>query len=205
MDATPLQMETSSTLAEEEILRARLYGLLARFFAAPPDIEVLAMAAELGGDETEFGQAVANFAELAGKVDVAAAAREYHDLFIGVGRGELLPYASYYLPGFLHEKPLAKLRQDMARLGIERAEDVKEPEDHLAAICEMMNGLILGEFGTPAPLAAQREFFDTHLLSWAGHFFEDLETAKNSALYAALGSVGRTFMAIETTAVEMED
>jgi len=127
-------------------------------------------------------------------------AREYHDLFIGLGRGELLPYASYYLTGFLHEKPLADLRSALAKLGVERAAAVKEPEDHIAALCEVMAGLIVGTFGAPAPVAQQRELFDGFITPWAERFFRDLETAQSAYLYAAVGRVGRLFLHIEQTA-----
>ncbi|MGE0613108.1 MAG: molecular chaperone, partial [Hyphomicrobiales bacterium] len=129
--------------------------------------------------------------------------REYHDLFIGEGRGELLPYGSYYLTGFLNEKPLARLRNDMAALGIARDPSVREPEDHIAALLDMMAGLITGEFGDPASVAEQKRFFETHLSSWVDHFFADLEGAKSSVLYAALGTVGRRFIEIEETAFSM--
>jgi TorA maturation chaperone TorD len=112
--------------------------------------------------------------------------------------------ASYYLTGFLHEKPLARLRDDMARLGIARQETVKEPEDHIAALFEMMAGLIVGEFGAVASLEDQKQFFTTHVGSWAKHFFKDLEGAKASVLYAALASAGRIFMDIEEMAFTMD-
>ena len=187
----------------EEELRADQYRLLARFLAAPPDAVLLELAAGFAGDDTDFGRALAELAGRAGQVTPASVAREYTDLFIGIGRGELVPYASYYLTGFLNEKPLAKLRGDMARLGIARAETVKEPEDHIAALCEMMAGLITGAFGAPLDLAAQRKFFDRHLAPWAPLFFEDLEKAKSAWLYAPVGTLGRVFMGIEKTAFMM--
>ena len=187
-----------------EWLRAQQYQLLARFLAAPAEAVLLDLGAGLAGDDTEFGQALGELARRAGQVTPAAASREYHDLFIGIGRGELAPYASYYLTGFLNEKPLAKLRGDMARLGIARADTVKEPEDHIAALCEMMAGLITGAFGTPLDLAGQRAFFDRHLAPWAPVFFEDLEKAKSAWLYAPVGTLGRVFMGIEKTAFMME-
>ena len=93
----------------------------------------------------------------------------------------------------------------MARLGIARADHVKEPEDHIAALCEMMAGLIEGSFGEPAPLGAQRRFFDGHLAAWAPQFFADLESARAAVLYAPVGTVGQAFMAIEATAFTMTD
>jgi TorA maturation chaperone TorD len=191
-------------LAEEDALRAHMYRLLARVMTRPPGERELTVAADMGGDDSDLGVAIGAFARIAGKSPAETVAREYHDLFVGVGRGELLPYASYYLTGFLHEKPLARLREDMARLGIERQETVKEPEDHIAALFEMMAGLIVGEFGEVASLDDQKQFFATHVGSWAKHFFKDLEGAKASVLYAALGSVGRIFMDIEETAFSME-
>ena len=123
--------------------------------------------------------------------------------FIGLGRGELLPYASFYITGFLNEKPLAALRSDMAALGIQRSENVYEPEDNIASLMEMMGALIVGRFGEPRPVEAQREFFNKHIGPWAGHFFTDLEGAKNSVFYGSVGQVGRLFMEIECEAFRM--
>lgn len=178
--------------------------MLARLLAGPPDPAVLALVAGLEGDATtEFGAAVEALAASAGKATTERVAREYHDLFIGVGRGELVPFASYYLTGFLNEKPLARLRGDMARLQIARAENVFEPEDHVAALAEMMAGLIEGAFGEAASEADQRRFFESHLAPWVGVFFEDLEGAKSADFYAAVGRLGRVFIEIERTALEM--
>ena len=190
-------------IVEEDLLRAHVYRLLAKLLRASPDTATLATLVNLSGDDTPLGQALGTLATVAGKVTAEAVAEEFQDLFIGVGRGELLPYGSYYLTGFLNEKPLAKLRNDMARLGIERRDAVSEPEDHMAALCEMMAGLITGEYGAPLDLAAQKEFYDKHMASWSGHFFSDLEAARSSKLYAAVGSVGRAFVEIEGEAFRM--
>ena len=170
---------------------------------APPEQEAVERLSGLEGDESALGQALTALGRAARGVSPTAIAEEYHELFIGVGRGELLPYGSYYLVGFLYEKPLARLRQDMARLGIAHADGVPEPEDHIASLCEMMAGLIEGGFGVPADQATQREFFDAHIGSWAGQFFADLESTKAADLYAPVGAVGRVFMEIEATAFEM--
>jgi TorA maturation chaperone TorD len=190
-------------VAPEDLLRANVYRLLAHLLRAPADAAALRLAAALTGDDTPLGGAVAALARIAGKVTPEAVGREYHDLFIGLGRGELVPYGSYYLTGFLHEKPLERLRSDMARLGIARMENASEPEDHVAALCEMMAGLITGRFGPPVELGEQKRFFAAHLAPWAKHFFGDLEAAKASVLYAAVGNLGKAFLEIETTAFEM--
>lgn len=187
-------------IPEEEQLRAEVYGVLARVLATPPDAAFLAALAGLSGDDSELGGAFRDLARAAGETTAAAAAREYHDLFIGIGRGELLPYASYYLTGFLHEKPLAELRSALMALGIARAADVKEPEDHAAALCEVMAGLITGAFRAPVSIEEQRAFFDTFLAPWAGRFFDDLEKAQSARFYAPVGRIGRRFLDIEQTA-----
>ena len=128
---------------------------------------------------------------------------EYAALFIGVGRGELLPYGSYYLTGFLNEKPLARVRQSLREIGVERDPAVKDPEDHIAALLDVMVGLILGTFHGGSDLAAQKRFFDDHIAAWADYFFKDLEEAKTADLFKAVGSVGRAFLAIEKAAFEM--
>jgi TorA maturation chaperone TorD len=190
-------------IAEEDQLRASCYSLLGRLLAAPPDKTVLGVVRRLSGDETEIGQAMAALAAAANNTTSKAIEDEYFELFIGLGQGELLPYGSYYLTGFLNEKPLARLRGDMGRLGIGRAEGVSEPEDHIAALCEMMAGLITGAFGEPADLSVQRDFFDRHIGCWAPRFFEDLQAARSAVFYMPVGAIGRTFMAIESEAFKM--
>jgi TorA maturation chaperone TorD len=193
----------SAPLAEEEILRARLYGLLARLLRAPPDADLLAGLSEIQGDGGPFGDALDRLASAARDDDAAAVAAEHTILFIGVGGSERLPYASYYLTGFMNEKPLAELRDDMARLGVARADGVSEPEDHLAALFEMMAGLIGGAFGDAADLREQRRFYDRHIGSWAGRFFADLQTSPSARFYRAVGAVGEQFLAVEGRAFDL--
>ena len=140
-------------------------------------------------------------AEAAGRTSVERVEREYFDLFIGLGRGELLPYGSYYLSGFLHERPLARLRAHLARLGIERAEGETEPEDHAAILCEIMAGLVNGQL--PATPGADREVFEQHLLPWIGRFFADLERAEAANFYRSVGVLSRVFIEIETAALAL--
>jgi TorA maturation chaperone TorD len=191
------------SVSEEDILRANLYRLLAHSLSAAPTRADLDHFAAMHGDETPIGQAVAALARVSSKAGVEEAGREFHDLFIGVGRGELVPFGSYYLTGFLNEKPLARLRSEMARLGIERRDDVSEPEDHIAAVCEMMAGLIMGDFNEALSVEEQKKFFQTHLGSWAKHFFTDLEGAKSSVFYACIGQLGAAFMDVEDQAFSM--
>ncbi len=190
-------------IAEEDQLRANLYGFLSALLAAPPDRALLDKTAALQGDDTELGRAIGTLAKLARAATPTSAEREFTALFIGLGRGELLPYASYYLTGFLNEKPLAQLRKDMTALRISRAPNVYEPEDNIASLMEMMAGVITGRFGAPVALDRQKEFFNRHIAPWAGHFFTDLEGAKGSVFYTPVGTVGRLFIDIEREAFRM--
>lgn len=190
-------------ISDEDRLRADFYNFLGLLLSAPPDQLLLDQIAGLSGDETDLGQAIGALARVARVTKPAAAEREFNALFIGLGRGELLPYASYYLTGFLNEKPLAQLRQDMAARAITRAPNVFEPEDNIASLMEMMAGIIVGRFSAPAPLADQRLFWSRHIGPWAGHFYSDLEGAEASVLYASVGSAGRVFMEIEREAFRM--
>lgn len=196
--AAPMQ-----AITEEDRLRADLYNFLGLLLSAPPDELLLAQTAGLSGDASALGQAIDALARVAKVTRPQAAQREFNALFIGLGRGELLPYASYYLTGFLNEKPLASLRADMAARRITRADNVYEPEDNIASLMEMMGGMIVGRFGTAAALTDQKGFFNKHIGPWAGHFFSDLEGAKSSVLYASVGQVGRAFMEIEREAFRM--
>jgi len=182
---------------EVETARAHEYALLAALLTRAPDDELLARIARLGGNETPLGSAHAALARAAA-ADPDTVEREFFELFIGVGRGELLPYASFYLTGFLHERPLARLRADLAALGIERAPDQSEPEDHAAVLCEVMAGLIGGAFVATA--AEQQRFFDQHLSPWLGRFFADLAAAESARFYRHVGAIGRLFIGIEAEA-----
>jgi len=199
-----VKSESQAVVSEEDELRAQLYEFLATLLRVEPTDAVVKQVADLSGDDTPIGQASSTLAHLAQKMDGTSVRNEYVDLFIGVGRGELLPYCSYYLTGFLNEKPLAKLRQDMAAIGIARADGVKEPEDHIASLCDMMAGLIRGQFSRSFTLAEQASFFKKHLAPWAGLFFNDLESAKNAVFYAPVGSIGKVFMDIESKSFDME-
>ncbi|VCU57645.1 Putative formate dehydrogenase-specific chaperone [Tritonibacter mobilis] len=194
---------TTERVSEEDRLRADLYNYLGLMLAAPPSEMLLEQTAGLSGDETSLGQAITQLARVAKRTKPAGAEREFNALFIGLGRGELLPYASYYLTGFLNEKPLAALRNDMSARGLSRAPNVFEPEDNIASLMEMMGAMIVGRFGAATSLAEQKTFFNKHIGPWAAHFFADLEGAKNSVLYASVAAVGRAFMEIETEGFRM--
>jgi TorA maturation chaperone TorD len=185
-----------------DLQRARLFALLGRLLVAPPDAALLRGLAALGPQPgTPLGQACLALAEAAAVAEPAAVAREYHELFVGVGRGELLPFASYYLTGFLHERPLALLRDDLRRLSITRSDGVAEPEDHLGFLCEAMAGMVGGGFGTAPGDAA--EFFERHMRPWAGRAFADLEKAQSARFYRAVGALGGAFLDIETAAAAL--
>lgn len=193
------------SLPEEDQLRAHFYGLFARLLAAPMSAETIHSVRELGGGEGELGEAIATLATLAQRSTETAANEEYTLLFYGNGSGgELLPYASHYLTGFLYERPLADLRRALSELGIARSDDTREPEDHIAFLCEVMHGLIAGTWGAPVCLELQKDFFEAHLAPWAGRFFSGLEKANSAALYMPLGTMGRLFMAIEAETFSME-
>lgn len=190
-------------IEEEDRLRADLYNYLGVMLAGPPDELLLAQTAGLTGDVSPLGQAIGGLARVAKVSKPKSARSEFNALFIGLGRGELLPYASYYMTGFLNEKPLANLRADMAALGITRAENTFEPEDNIASLMEMMGGMIVGRFGSSVSLARQKEFFNKHIGPWATHFFTDMQAAKGSVLYASVGAVGAEFLKIEQEAFRM--
>jgi len=193
----------TSPVTDEDRLRADLYNFLGLLLAGPPDQVLLDQTAGLSGDESELGQGINTLARMAKITKPRTAESEYTKLFIGLGRGELLPYASYYLTGFLNEKPLANLRADMAAQGLGRADNVFEPEDNIASLMEMMGAMIVGRFASAASLEAQKTFFNRHIAPWATHFYTDLEAAKNSVFYASVGTVGRAFMEIEAEAFRL--
>jgi TorA maturation chaperone TorD len=196
------RVETVATRDGLDEERAALFALLGRLLWEPPDAALLARLRSLDGSETPLGRALAGLAAAAEAADPAALEREHFNLFIGVGRGELMPYGSWYLTGFLHDRPLAELRGTLRRLGIERAPGVPEPEDHIAFECETFAGLIANHYRGAGPEAAC-EFFAVHLRPWAARFFADLEKAEAARFYRAVGTLGRVAVEIEGAAADL--
>ncbi|BDA84139.1 hypothetical protein Sa4125_16810 [Aureimonas sp. SA4125] len=181
-----------------DIARAHLYRMLAVLFARAPTHSTLAALAGIEGGQGAIGDACRALAAKASMAAPDVLEREYFDLFIGVGRGEIVPYGSYYVTGFLQEKPLARLRQDLGELGIERRPGSRELEDHIAVVCEILAGLADGGFGTPE--GADERFFVRHLMPWGARFFADVAAARASDFYRNVAAVGSALMAIEAEA-----
>jgi TorA maturation chaperone TorD len=200
-DLRPDLYGEQAVLAETDAVdaaRAQEYALLAMLLSAPPSKRLLDQLARLTGDATPLGRAHAALADAAASAIPTKLEREYFDLFVGLGRGEVLPYASYYLTGFLNERPLSRLRADLTTLGIERVANNSEPEDHAAILCEIMSGLADGRFD--ASPEAQHAFFEKHLSTWIARLFADIESAESARFYRAVGALGRAFIEIETEA-----
>jgi TorA maturation chaperone TorD len=183
---------------ESDTARAQEYSLLARLLTRAPDAATLGRLAKLRCGATALGLAHSALARAAEKARAETIEREFFNIFVGLGRGELLPYASYYLTGFLNERPLARLRDDLRALGIERVETQTEPEDHAAVLCEIMAGLTGGQFAISPD--EQQQFFEKHVAPWMGRFFTDLESVEGGEFYRHAGAVGRLFLEIEKEA-----
>lgn len=153
------------------------------------------MAAGDHDTEGELGAAWSALADAAESADLQALDDEFHDLFIGLGRGEVVPYASWYRTGFLMDRPLVALRRDLALLGFERDESVSEPEDHAAALAEVMGMLVDPAEGQDP--STQRLFLAEHIDSWMPHFFADLQKASSADFYRTVGRLGTAFLDFE--------
>ncbi|MDZ4291569.1 MAG: molecular chaperone TorD family protein [Hydrogenophaga sp.] len=200
------QIPVSSAL-DEETARAEVYGLLAALFYAPPSPDLLAQlrvavteAPAAGGFlEEPWRQFVGTVRELSDE-QVAA---EYNALFGGVGKPELYLFGSWYLSGFLNEKPLAALRGDLAALGLARDESMNETEDHFACVCEVMRYLIAGDDVEVANLTQQQKFFSAHVQSWAPALCEAITAHPKARFYAALAGFTVAFISVETQAFDL--
>jgi TorA maturation chaperone TorD len=182
--------------SSDQARRAAFYSLLAGLLRNAPDADVLAYCLSLDttDQKSELGAAVNTLVLAAKHSDPQRLREEFHELFIGLGRGELVPYGSWYQTGFLMERPLGQLRADLAKLGFERSDDVHEPEDHIAALMEVMAMLIY----EGAPQEQQRLFFETHISSWAKDFMKDLSVAETATFYRSVARLGSAFVAIES-------
>jgi TorA maturation chaperone TorD len=191
------------SIDEIDSARALEYALLATLLSHSPDARLLSGLAGLPVDTSPIGLAHSALAEAARQATEAGVAREYVALFGGVGGSALLPYASHYLAGTLYGRPLARLRETLQPLGVEKAAERTEPEDHAGFLCEVMAGLISGDIA--APDGTDRAFFNEHLGSWIRRFFVDLEAAKSADFYRSVGILGRTFIEVETHAFTLSE
>ena len=194
---------TSATRQIDEIdhARAREYLLLAALLSRSPDAQMIDHLVGQSGDATPLGTAHAALSAAAASITPEQIEREYFDLFVGLGHGELFPYASYYLTGYLYGRPLARVRETLKQLGLERTEGQSEPEDHAAVLLEVMAGLASGQI--VALDGTERTIFETHLKPWIGRFFSDLERAQSANFYAGVGTLGRIFMEVEAEAFSL--
>jgi TorA maturation chaperone TorD len=183
---------------ETDSARAREYALLATLLSHSPDAQLLSRLAGLHIDASPIGMAHTALAEAAQQASEESVASEYFALFAGLRDTALLPYASHYLTDTLYGRPLARLRETLQRLGVEKAPERIEPEDHAGFLCEVMAGLVNGDI--PAPDGTDQTFFAEHLASWIGRFFVDLETNKSADFYRSVGTLGRTFIDVEARA-----
>ena len=187
----------------DDTARANAYALLAACQTAAPSAELLAQLAKLPAPpEDDTGKALARLVAAAATVVAVvdnsaqeAVADDYHNLFIGLGRGKVAPYASYYLTGNMMDKPLAALRTDLAALGIARQKNAAEPEDHAGALCELMAMLCAEE--SAEAFARQKKLFDAHLAAWMEALFADITREAETEFYQSLGNFGTAFIRFE--------
>jgi len=188
------------TLTDNDTLRANVYSLLAALLTGPPSADLLQRLGRIEDQQesdTEMAQAWRMIKEAGGRTDAALLDDEYRRLFIGLGRGELVPYGSWYQAGSVMDQPLARLRSDLAVLGIQRRSDVLETEDHAAALCETM--AIICSHPAEVGLETQKAFFSDHLKGWMDRFFKDMQHASAARFYRAVGKLGEAFLALEKT------
>lgn len=197
VDPMSADIQSEGQSNQEQIYRASAYSILAALLRKVPTSEVLehvAKFSDVAVDEDELLLSMSILGLAAQSSELSAIDDEYHSLFIGLGRGELVPYGSWYLTGYLMEKPLSILRDDLAALGFERDESVVEPEDHVAALCEVMSLLISDEDVTEE---TQTIFFEKHMSPWMDRFFNDLSEAESAVFYRAVGRFGSAFLNLE--------
>jgi TorA maturation chaperone TorD len=206
-DASPSLSPPNSSALDEETARAEIYGLLAQLYYAAPDTELMQAlrvaateAPAAGAFLEEPWREVVGVARTMSDREVAS---EYDMLFGGVGKPEVYLFGSHYLSGFLNERPLARLRTDLAALGLARDETLPETEDHISYLCEVMRYLIAGEDVAVANLARQAEFFATHVQTWSTSLCDALEAHPQARFYATLSRFTRAFFSVETQGFDL--
>jgi TorA maturation chaperone TorD len=207
-DFQPIQLTAAAPADQaEDTARADLYGLFATLFYRAPDAAMLhhiaANRADGADEATPLGHAWNALCDAASTTTVAEADEEYQRLFLGVGKPEVFLYGSYYQTGFLNERPLVALRDDLARYGLERHDNVSETEDHIATLCEVMRFLVAGEDLAVSNLGEQQRFFSRHLQPWAESLCDAIAGHPQARFYASAAELLKAFVAVEAVALEM--
>lgn len=185
-------------IAPEEQARADIYGLLARLLYAPPDAALLKAIAS-GAMEGELGLAWVELAKAAAQADPESVREEYESAFIGTGKAPVTLYTTAYTIRYANEAPLAELRGQLAHLGLARRAEAREPEDHIAALCDTMRHLVAQQKN----LEAQRDFFQRWIRPGADPLCAAIERSDKTAFYKPVAALAKTFFALEQTAFEM--
>jgi TorA maturation chaperone TorD len=201
--AQPIRFESPDQ--GEETARADLYGLLATLFYNAPAQSLLDAIAttETHASESLLQQSWASLSDFCKETTANSVLQEYEDLFIGVGKPEVILYGSYYLSGFMMEKPLAELRSELARLGLQRAESVTESEDHIASLCEVMRYLIASDDPVHANIATQKQFFSNHIQPWVLDMCAAVADHPDARFYSLVAQLARDFFEVEMQAFDM--
>jgi len=199
------EVPTGESVSAEDGLRAGFYRLLATLFSHAPDADLLRQIGSATGDGSAVGSAVAALAASARETTPQAAVAEFEAVFIGVVEGEVVPYASHYLTGFLYDRPLAHLRDDLGQLGLARSDGVAEPEDGIASLCEVMAVLIDGSLGSAANSDEQQAMFEAHMAPWVARFCADLAAARSAQFYRPVAELAQIFFDIEHEVLSLEN
>ena len=199
----PVVTEDQLQLQRDQRERAALYNALGALLAVPAQgdtLESLRSLPDAEDAETPLEISWQLVRRAAHSYDPQQIDDEFHDLFVGLGRGEIVPYGSWHLTGFLMEKPLGALRADLRRLGFERADGVSESEDHIASLCQVMAAIIIAE---DIDFDTEKAFFGEHLAPWAPDFFSALQNAAAAGFYRAVGNLGHSFFEVEKNYLSM--
>ena len=199
------QAEVDSQQAEQAAAqdRSNLYTSLGALLVGPATKEhcaVLRALPEIESPESPMEIAWTMLRQSAASYSAEQIDDEYHHLFIGLGRGEIVPYGSWHITGFLMEKPLGQLRADLRKLGFERNDGVAESEDHIASLCQAMSAIILAE---EIDFETERAFFNDHIAPWAEDFFKLVQDSSSAGFYRAVGFLGESFLSVEKQYLSM--
>lgn len=203
-----LTAEVGDVGLPEDLARADLYGLIARFFQAPPDQDLLDQIAATAdqqdaADEAPLAKVWMNVLEVAKNNPAKAWQEEFNLNFISIGKPNVVLNGSYYMAGHLNEKPLVNIRRALETFGLEAAEEITETEDHISSLCEVMRYLIAGDDVEISNLTNQRVFFNDHIRPWYDELCDVIEGIPEMHLYHPIAAITREFLAIEGQSYDM--
>lgn len=184
-------METTSK--EILVIRLRLIDLIKSFFIDKPDAELLSRwrgtFSALSKEQISpmLDKAVRNVSQQLGEKSLEAIQDEYYSLFVDpFGENHVNLLASHYFDGRNYGETLVSIRDMFAKSEVEKDAEVKDPEDSLVIMFDLLGTLIEMEKDGEQTITAQQQLIVDYLIPFLDKLAPVINNNPAADFYAAV-------------------